>query len=320
MKCQLCDRRIGLLRRLWDREYCCAEHRRRRLATSARALRDIEVYEGGFEEAWLDYIQPSEGKKQQQKSASSGSIITAVGIATLALVAVSIVNQNTPPTSDQRNASRSDTFSDWVGKQLARLPRAEPRLHLEANFVDELKKWEGLGGGNKGWSLDRGLMRPSDLRIWRDSLKLADYRFSFEGQIEQKGMSWAFRAYDHRNYYASKIQLPKAGESSNGEIVRFAMFQGQESKRIRLPLPLAVQKNTFYNVEVKVKGDRFITSIGGQVVDVWRDSRLRRGGVGFFVEQGEVASVRSVSIDEPDRFLDKLRSYLYLSLIAPGSF
>src|SRR5688572_13294147 len=46
MFCLHCHRRIGLLRRLTDGEYCSQEHRMKMRTQSARALRDSRDYDG----------------------------------------------------------------------------------------------------------------------------------------------------------------------------------------------------------------------------------------------------------------------------------
>jgi hypothetical protein len=62
-------------------------------------------------------------------------------------------------------------------------------------------------------------------------------------------------------------------------------------------------------VKVAIKGDRFITTVNGQVVDSWTDSRHRRGGVGFFSEPGEKAVLRWVAVSEPKSMLQRLMSF-----------
>ena len=147
------------------------------------------------------------------------------------------------------------------------------------------------------WTREGSAIRPGRLRLWAPSLKLADYQFEFEGQIEQKAMSWTFRSGDLGNYYATKISVASAAPAPRAAIVRYVVLGGKECDRIELPLPPTVLGERFYHVKVNVKGSYFVTSVNGQVVDSWSDRRLTRGGVGFFADKGEVAAIRWVSVN-----------------------
>ena len=61
-----------------------------------------------------------------------------------------------------------------------------------------------------------------------------------------------------------------------------------------------------------VKGADFSTAVNGQMVDSWSDGRLRAGGVGFFSDNGEVASLRYVQVTDKDTVVGRLLSYLGL--------
>ena len=76
----------------------------------------------------------------------------------------------------------------------------------------------------------------------------------------------------------------------------------------------------FYHVEVKVKGSKFITSVGGQVIDVWEDKMLAKGGVGFFNEAGARSSVKWVSVSDPDQLGEKLKGMLAMGFILPPGY
>ena len=141
-------------------------------------------------------------------------------------------------------------------------------------------------------------MRPNGLKIWKPSVRLADYRMEFEGQIDKNAMSWAFRAPDLRNYYATKIVVRKSGALPTAEIVRYAVLNGFESDRQRLPLPMSIRPDTLYHVQMSVRGNQFTTRVNGQIVDTWADSRLRRGGIGFFTDKGESSSIHWVDVHE----------------------
>jgi hypothetical protein len=95
------------------------------------------------------------------------------------------------------------------------------------------------------------------------------------------------------------------------------MIQGQESRRQHFPIPLQLERDRFYEYEVRAVGDRILTLVGGRVVDQWRDARFRTGGVGFFSERGDKSSIRWAKLQEGESIADKLRSYLTFGLIIP---
>jgi hypothetical protein len=147
---------------------------------------------------------------------------------------------------------------------------------------------------------------------------LTDYNFEFQSQIERKGLGWAYRAKDDRNYYATKIMISRAGPLPGADIVRYAVINGKESGRVRLPLPVPIRSDAVYQVSMAVKGDRFSTMVNGRMVDSWSDKRLKTGGVGLFAEPGEVAAVRYVSVSDRNTFVGRLFSYMQAGYILPG--
>jgi hypothetical protein len=55
------------------------------------------------------------------------------------------------------------------------------------------------------------------------------------------------------------------------------------------------------------------------MVDSWSDNRLRAGGIGFFAESGEQASLRYVQVTDKDTVLGRLLSHLgFLRPITPS--
>ena len=234
----------------------------------------------------------------------------------LGIVVVTMMGQpRQRATSESGNRPGGTNMWNSVQEAFERIPGMKPQVRLREDFSGGLRRWQG--SGTSDWSFSNTGVKLGAMRIWEDSKNLTDYRLEFEGRIEKKSLGWAFRANDLHNYYASKINLSRTPGSRTAEIVRFSVLRGHDSKRIALPLPIAINKDTFYHVQVKIKGDKFITAIDGQVVDVWQDSRIAKGGIGFFNEIGDSASIRWVSVSGADRFLEKLRSYLYLSFIAP---
>ena len=57
MRCLYCQKKIGLFRRLTDREYCSRSHRKRMRAVSARAVRNTVDLED-LSEIWPVHLRP----------------------------------------------------------------------------------------------------------------------------------------------------------------------------------------------------------------------------------------------------------------------
>ncbi len=319
MNCKYCQKPIGLIRSLKDRHYCSDAHKAAGNTTSARALRELGELDYSTVDSWDatgDVVKPT-----KQPPSNVGS--TATVLALLALGGVLLLTldpQGGGPTGAPETADRRP---GWLSQQtstlLNHLPKTSPTIELRSDFVSSnLQNWQAAAASaNSGWSINNGLLRPGGLRIWSDSKRLADYRFQFEGRIENTSVNWAIRAGDHRNYYATKLMLSGRGDSRITELVRFSMIGGKETRRVRLPLPITLDDKAFYQYEIRALSDRFVTIIGGRVIDTYRDPRLRSGGVGFFSEGSERASIRWAKVTVGEDFVDKLRGFLTFGLILP---
>jgi hypothetical protein len=157
------------------------------------------------------------------------------------------------------------------------------------------------------------------LRIWKQSTALQNYQMEFSGQLERKSLSWAFRASDEKNYYATKIIITKPGPLPNAGLVRYAVMNGRESDRVQLPLPLTLERGGNYRVRMTVQDDRFITYLNGQVISSWSDKRLHRGGVGFFEDADDPQHVAWVSVSERDSLLGRVLAHFSL-IVFPAPF
>ncbi len=317
--CQFCQHRIGLLRSLADREFCSSEHRKQMQARSARALRDAGYELYSMEECWNErYVEKLKKRREQPDTVKQGSLPgAAMAMACLGGIAMVAVFSGrggggfaTLPAPKLGGAKPS-----FITGLINRLPSNAPNIAKTETFSAGWKNWEGANRGASGWSFDAGLIRPGDLRLWKESTDLSNYKFQFEGKIDRRGMSWAFRAPNLDNYYATKINL--SGRGNMPEIVRYMVLNGKAGPKQTFPLPLSIKPSEFFKVDVKVKGQQFVTSIDGRVVDVWNNNQLRAGGVGFFNDKGELSALRWASLTEADTFVEKMKSFLYLSYIIP---
>lgn len=246
-----------------------------------------------------DYLAvKTDTEKKPSKATSRLSILSAGMIGLVVGLCLWIV-----PSSPVQIPTKELTYTlttNPVADRIRALIPDSPKINLRHDFRMGVGDWIGSNSAQMAGAS----LRTDNLRLWKPTLRLADYQMEFQAAIEQKAVGWAFRATDVQSYYATKIIA--GNDSSRAEIERFVMLGGREMDRVRLPIPVTVRPDTLYRIRMRVKGDQFTTSVDGQVVDSWRDRRLRRGGVGFFSERGEMASVRWVSLSEADSFLSRL--------------
>jgi len=200
----------------------------------------------------------------------------------------------------------------WEAAQQA--IRARAAVELTDDFHDGFAQWLGEGDWNKSWSFVRaGFVRPGHLALYRPSLRMRNYRLEFLAQIEKKSVSWVYRASDHANYYASKITVVKPGPLPSVALIRYPVIGGKAGPRVEVPIRVLMHNDTPYRVQLTVTDKDFTTSIEGQLVDYWRDDRLKIGGVGFFSDRGERARIYWVKLSHQDDFIGKVCAYFYPS-------
>ena len=319
MQCLFCRKKIGLLRRLTDSEYCSQEHRIKMRMQSARALRanrDFDSFDDYDSDSTI-FVKPIDGivskPSQSQSSYTSTAtfgllIVTGVFVATFGV------------TDADRAASKPKNLSFGSLDSIRRTIRSYATVKLQDDFKGGLGSWVSTGASSgRDWSFKDGFARPAKLRIWKESVHMTDYQLDFVGEIEQNGMSWAYRAKDARNYYANKIVITKPGPLPSADLVRYAVINGVERARSSTPLNLSLRRDSLYRVQMMIKGADFSTAVNGQMIDSWSDGRLRAGGVGFFSDNGEIASLRYVQVTDKDTVVGRLLSYLgFLRPLTPG--
>jgi len=155
--------------------------------------------------------------------------------------------------------------------------------------------------GPESWDTDStgdttGIARRRIISRYKPARGKRDYVFEFTGQIEQRAMGWVFRMKDPKNYYVLKLEKTSDSPSAPAQLVKFAVVDGDEQPhrlvQLREPLPPGLP----VKVKLDVRGQNFSTEINGRPVDVWIDSQLRDGTVGFSNENGERAVIRTVKV------------------------
>jgi hypothetical protein len=311
MACLYCRKSIGPLRRLRDRDFCSTDHSRKYRQRSARALREAEdLY--GFDVA----VNFEEKEDKPERRAGLGTTIF-VGIAAVALV-LGLSRMPGPAHAPKGVSALPDTHPNQgggLGQVLGNLIQTQASSTLRDDFHSGLSGWEGLRSIGSDWKLEAGDVRPASLRLWKPSTSLSNYEFEFLGQIDRKSMDWAFRAADLHNYYGTKLVITGPGPLPNAGLVRFVVLDGRERERVELPLPLTLEHGVDYKVRVSVRGNRFLTSVNGQLISSWMDNRISRGGVGFFSDGDEEALLKWVSVSDRDSFLARVASHFSLITI-----
>lgn len=315
MVCRFCRKKIGPLRKLKDQHFCCDDHRTKFSSRSARALREAEdLY--GFDESRLPTWRAITQPKREEKTSSKGLSTTvfaglAVVFILLALSQLPMGGPRVKSISPLPDANPHPGTSGF-GQFMSGLLQSKSSGTLREDFHAGVANWEGFKSVASDWSMDKGEVRPTSLRVWKPSTAMSNYEMEFMGQIERKSIDWAFRASDVKNYYATKLIITKPGPLPNAGLVRFVVLDGRERERVELPLPLTLERGVDYRVRVSVRGGRFLTSVNGQLVSSWMDNRLSRGGVGFFSEDGESSLLKWVSVSERDSFLGRIVSHFSL--------
>ena len=321
MLCFLCGKRIGLFRSLVDQQYCSTEHRKEARLASSQALRDEEEIE-----LWAVSKSKRKPAKYGQSAGQTASIFAFLAVAGLLLAALLLPGPGPGgsafPAVSLDSGSKRGLF-ERVGDSLSEAIRSRAPITLHQDFRLGWSGWSMASIRNvddpRGSRVDdpRWFSAAAPvLRIWKRSTDLQNYQMEFNGQIERKSLSWAFRAADEKNYYATKLVITKPGPLPNAGLVRYVVMNGREWDRVQLPLPLTLERGGNYNVRLSVQADRFITYLNGQVISSWSDKRLHRGGIGFFEDVDDPQRVAWVSLSERDSFMGRMLSHFSL-IVAP---
>ncbi|MBI4890157.1 MAG: hypothetical protein HY821_05990 [Acidobacteria bacterium] len=222
--------------------------------------------------------------------------------------AVPTVRPNQGADKDQALPGQADGISGWLEKHL---PGEKPvTAKWDAGKSDG--DWTGTA---VGWLKRDGMMQPGKLRLWKPTLNSKDYEMEFEAAIQKRGVSWVYRAQDSKSYYATKILLGR-GEAGGSTILRYGLDNNREFARVELPLPAMLQAKKNYRIAMMAVGDHFTTLIDGRVVDEWTDGRLKKGGVGFFSDEGESAGIQWANFRERKGVLSGL--FTAALILPPG--
>jgi hypothetical protein len=277
-----------------------------------REAEDLYGFEDTRGNSWREVTAVRPEDKPEPRGGMGTSIF--VGLAVIVLLLALSQLQTSSPAPKVVSALPDANLhpNSGIGQLVGNLIQSKTSGMLRDDFHTGLGGWEGIRSIRSDWSLDDGVVRPASLKLWKPSTSLSNYELEFLGQIDHKSMDWAFRAADLHNYYATKLVMTHPGPLPNAGLVRFVVLDGRERERVELPLPLTLERGVDYKVRVSVRGNRFLTSVNGQLISSWMDSRISRGGVGFFSEDGESSVLKWVSVSERDSFLARIASHFSL--------
>ena len=151
--------------------------------------------------------------------------------------------------------------------------RAEA-IRLEDRFDAGLGNWVG---GVADWKVDVAGVRPGALALFAPSLGMADYDLEFLVRIDQKSLSWVFRAADEQNYHLATISNSPQGRT----FTRSSVIEDQPGLSVTTPVRQAGSPKSAVTIHTRVRGNDFTVSMDGEPIERWSDNRLSIGGVGF---------------------------------------
>ena len=154
------------------------------------------------------------------------------------------------------------------------------------------------GGWSPDWGGDYNHRKNRTISFYRPSANNDDYRIEFEGQIDSKALGWVYRAVDPRNYFAYKVEFVKTGPEPGVALTHFTLVNGVESQKHYTPLSKPIRLGKAFKVRLDVRADEFSAYINDELVEVWQDDRLPKGGFGLLTELGESAQVRKMQVFE----------------------
>lgn len=301
-----------------DRQYCSAEHRKEARLSSSNAVREEE----DDHEIWSVANTRKKAVARNSAPSQTASVFAFLTLGAL-LVAMLMLPGNAGPRGGAFPTGSADPGTQQglltrATSSLGEIVRNSAPVTLHHDFHSGVSDWTVAAlktathvDDPHDWKIPT-LVAPGSLRIWNRSTTLQNYQMEFQGQIEKRSLSWAFRASNAANYYAAKIVITKPGSSPNSGLIHYAMLNGHEFDRVQLPLPLTLERGADYRVRVSVQDDRFVTYLNGQAISSWTDARLKRGGVGFFADSDDEQRVSWVNLSERDSFMGRMLAHFSL--------
>jgi hypothetical protein len=320
--CFLCGKKIGFLRSMTDQQYCTAAHRQEARLASAQAFRDEDEME-----TWS--VEKSKNKRKTHGSpgttaGQTASIFAFLTVAGLLVAALMLPGPTTSyPPAVSLDAGVKPGILARASDAISEVVRSSAPVTLHHDFTSGLGDWATLALHNTVDDPRNTLTSPDmpkvgSLRLWTKSVALQNYEMEFQGQVEKRSLSWAVRASDQNNYYATKLIITKPGVSPNASLVHYTIMNGREVDSHTEAAQVTLERGKNYRVRVSAEDDHFNTYLDGQLIGHWSNEKLHRGGVGFFVDDQDPQQVAWVSVSERDSFLGRMLAHFSLFVVPPG--
>lgn len=171
-------------------------------------------------------------------------------------------------------------------------------------IVDDFNGGVGEWWGDKGLVADQpGAVRVAGFSLHRDTMNLVSYRMDFETKIESRSVGWVVRATDHDTYYAFKL-IESGKKDKTYKLLRYPVVDGApaEDQKAEFDVPAELMKPEYQRISVRANDNQLVTFVNGYSIDVWRDARLPKGGIGFWVEKGESGRIRQLAVSGNEDF------------------
>ena len=151
----------------------------------------------------------------------------------------------------------------------------ESRTSLEERFDSGWKNWMG---DFATWTVDAAGARTGSLALFTPSMEWKDYELEFFTRIENRSITWVYRAVSLNDYYmATLTALPGKGYT----LTRRTVVRGKPGAALTAPFTILPNPKSAYLIRLRIAGNQFSLTIDGQKVETWTDNRFSIGGVGF---------------------------------------
>jgi hypothetical protein len=163
---------------------------------------------------------------------------------------------------------------------------------IEEHFDAGLDQWVG---DVVDWKLDAAGARPAGLALFRPSATLSDYEFEFFTRIENRAVTYAFRAGNVSNYFKITIAMVESGRY---ELRRCAVIGGIEEPAATAPLPGVIRPGAAFTIKTRAAQNQFTIWLDGELAARWTDGRMPTGGIGFMAPRDDRARVYWVRLSQ----------------------
>jgi hypothetical protein len=126
--------------------------------------------------------------------------------------------------------------------------------------------------------LDAAGARTGSLALFTPTIDQRDYDMEFLARIDNRSVTWVFRAANLNEYHLATITSTAAGGYEFG---RGTVIGGVSEITATTPIPILLNRKNAITIRLRAMGNEFSVSLDGQVIDTWTDSRLPVGGIGF---------------------------------------